>query len=820
MVRSRVPLVVTLVLVAVPRPGEAEEGRGGDDLVRWIAGACTRQLDPDAVARLDQVAGKAVTDWLRTGRFRESVDLAKAYLDCLERHSSPAVREVLQDKLRALRQVACFVPLVVFESEGKVDEALAADTLRRCPAPPAEAPADGEGAKRRWAEQVRRFMHLAAPVRAPEEVLDHASRYLAAFAAAGFPVAEAAHGAAPAGIGAGQDEDGPDPVFATRVFAVAASVASGRLDRLIEVSGGEETACKSLFLAALGLLQSMKVPKQAALPLTLHALMRRARMDALIAVSRDAEARFAGRECSVPAMVSALAISGLSGAQVDQAVADGRVADVARLAGAAPTVAMLPGKPESRIAVIEKLVEAGGSRRGERLCELGGTRLETGRASAAFEAYGQAMTALQGSERECAVIGRFRAALAQPAVASEVLASAGKDFVEMGPDAPAALGVIRGEKDPARRAVGVRALWAAAATAPAAGAREAIGEALVKVVDQEPGSAAAVAAVESLPADGGAKSAEEKVIWGLVAGRHHVEARDPAGARKAFRSAFDAARPNMEAAVGGTSALLRWLAARRHYEVLDETVRAARKAGVVKAGTLAGLAAIVGEVGERKRAMGLLKAAQSQKPEGEDEWLAIANAYARMDEPVLASAALGKVGAQKSWGPGPWMTKGRLEMARKRYRDAAAAYGKAAELAREECDPLFFRGLVRLLMGDPEGAEEDFLDCVDMGEDNAQVLGGLGYALFDQSRFDESATAFRNAIRKDEKAADNHLGLALALLRSGDAAGAVEAHRKAAVLEPAMGQGYAAAEKRGYVYSEVEKAAWDDLTRAVKSAAP
>ena len=37
-----------------------------------------------------------------------------------------------------------------------------------------------------------------------------------------------------AAAGGAGEEDGPDPVFATRVFAVAASVASGRLDRLLQ----------------------------------------------------------------------------------------------------------------------------------------------------------------------------------------------------------------------------------------------------------------------------------------------------------------------------------------------------------------------------------------------------------------------------------------------------------------------------------------------------------------------------------------------------------------------------------------------------------
>ncbi|NOZ01159.1 MAG: tetratricopeptide repeat protein, partial [Deltaproteobacteria bacterium] len=151
---------------------------------------------------------------------------------------------------------------------------------------------------------------------------------------------------------------------------------------------------------------------------------------------------------------------------------------------------------------------------------------------------------------------------------------------------------------------------------------------------------------------------------------------------------------------------------------------------------------------------------------------------------------------------------------RHRYRDAAVAYGKAADQARGECEPLFYRGLVRLLMGDPQGAEQDFNRCLELGDKSHQVYGGLGYARFDQSRFEDAVAAFKKALGINPGTADNHIGMALALFRLGRNDESRAAFEKAVKLEPSMKSGYQEAEKKGYIYSEVEKKAWEDMLSA------
>ena len=824
MLRGWVPGPLALVVVASLGAVPARAGTEGEgDLAKWIATACPKGPDFEVLARLDQVAGKAVTEGLRAGKYRDSVRLATAYLGCLERFSSAG--PVVAEKIRALQQVQCFVPLAVFESEGQVDAKLADDGMKYCPTPPPTAPAEA-AARVRWGEEVRRYAHLLAAARPPADVLPVLLGYMKAFGLAGMagrveygsetpPPAGAA--VAEPGPGAQADERGndeseaPDPVFAVRVFTVAAAVAAGRLDALLDVAGGAEMACRSPFLAALGVLQAIPMPRESALPLILHKMLSRASLEARVEMAEKATKQFAGKDCAIPALVSALGLGAMTAEAVDAAVAAGKADMVARLAAAAPPQMTVPGAPASRVAVMDRVVAASGdARKGGLLCDLGDARLDAGMAAAADDAYAAAAALLTGNERMCATAGRFRAALAADSVDPARAVAAAREFAGDAVPAQVLLEVLRHVAPEGRQADAVRFLWDASAKLPA-DRRAEVSEALVKLVDEAPGTPAASAAIERLPENGAATSPEERAIWHMVVCRHHVLAKDVAAARRDLAAAVRKPLPKSEDVVKGMGTLARWLAAGRHFEMVDEAVRASRKAKLLGPGVLAELAGMVGEVGERARAAVLLKAAEALGPSGEGDWLAIASAYARVDEAPRATAALNRLGPQKEWGPAPWMVKGRIETSSKHYRDAAAAYGKAVEQVPGACEPRFFRGLVRLLMGDPEEAEVDFRKCIDAGDISPQVLGGLGYALFDQSKLDDSIKTFRDALAKDDKAADNHIGLGMALLRSGEAVGAVTEFRRAGVLEPAMAQGYAATERKGYVYSDVEKKAWEDL---------
>jgi len=809
--------VVTVALLVLPGlPGTAV-ARDSDqsDLIQWISGACPEAKDPEILVRLDQVAGKAVTDWLRTGRFRDALELALAYRSCLTGLEFVDGTSGFEDRIRSLGRIICFVPMVVIESEQKVDRDLLARSLAECPAP-SVTPPDDSNELAGWSEEVRRFIHLQAAVESPETVMNSAERYMAALKTAGFDDG-GARAIAPVQPGGATPERNPDPLFAARVFVVGAAVAAGDLDRLVAASGGKEAACRSPFLAALGIMQAFRLSRQSALPIILKDLMARARFDVLAHVTKLAVARYDVKKCSIPGTVASLAMTTLTAEAVDRYVAEGRTDDLALVALIAAAPAGIPGSIESRLKVLGRMVRSGtGVERGRWLCLLGEAQLEAERNKEALSSFTEARGLLEEGARWLAIVGTLRATLSIGGRGDTVVEAA-RAFLATGPRSLVIHELIISQKDSEDRASAIDALDRATGTMESETVRTALAEALIKVVDVEPGSVAAKRAIRTLDVLGIPGATEDRVVWGMVAGRHHLEAGESRAAAKALDEALRLARPNMKAAVQGTAALVRWLAVGKRYHVLDRAIRLAKANHLVGPDVLAQVSSVVGEAGEKKRAKALLKSASMLQPEKEHEWLAIANAYARLDEPLLASRALARVGPSGGWGAGPWMTKGRIEMARTNYRDAATAYGKAADLARGESEPLFFRGLVRLLLGDSDGAERDFNQCIEMGDGTHHVYGGLGYSRFDQSRYEEALQAFTKALELNAETADNHLGMALTYFRMGRIDEARTSFRRAVALEPPMETGYEAAEERGYVYSEVEKKAWEDMVESLDS---
>ncbi len=851
--------------------GAGADRRPEEDLTRWIGDACPSTSDLVALMRLDQVAGKAVTDWLRTGRYRDALALAMRYYDCLKRPGlAEADTAALADGLLAgrvamLEQVLCFLPLVLIETEQKVDVELAAQSLARCPRPPLQPPED----RAAWGEAVRRYLHLVAAARPPAVVFSEVMAYLQAMREAGFPFPERRRAPPTSGQEAERvpedseagppEEEGPDPVFAAMVLGIGAAVADGDLDGLVRVvrageegsrtAGGTGTGsvegdstdvCSSPFLAALGIMQAVVgsssrsgvvLPRRAALPILQVALVRRAPLDARMRTVRASIERFSRergargdkdapaeeRPCVVLQVVASLVLGSLDNETFDRAVAEGKAQDLAMLVSATTIAVGLPGSPEARLSVLRMVADQAQTddERGRWWCAVGDAALEAGRTGEAASAFGRASAFAMEPGKTCGPRGMLKALIADPGAKPERVVAAAEAFLATKPDAQDVYGLIAGAQGPPAKAAAIRAL--AVAGRSGRGLVEPVLEALVKVVDVDPGSEAARLALDAVARAGGPERPEERVVFGLVSGRHHVVARQEDQAIRTLSEAFSLARPEAEGVKDGTAALLRWLAANDHVRVLDRAVSMARRARAVDAIVLAQVGAIRGERGDRKRAKALLRLAVLARPTSPEDWLAVADAYARIGEPVLASAALEKAGPEASWDRRHYMTKGRIEMDRRRYREAAAAYTKAADLARGECEPLFFRGLVRLLLGDAEGAAQDFEQCLALQEDSPSVLGGLAYAYFDQSVWDKAEHTFREALAKDERTADNHIGLALTLFRLGRLEEARKSYERAVQLEPAMGKGYAEAEKKGYVYSAIEKQAWNEMVRALRA---
>ncbi len=809
-------LLVFGVVASVSSLPDARAQSPDGDMATWIGDACRAPMSQDAWARLDQVASKALSDHLRAQKFRDVLRIALAYTECVDRGTAESDPEQDDARRHYVRQVLCFVPLVVFESEQKIDRALATSCLAHCPQPPLTAPTDAKDIPL-WAESVRRYATLMSAARTAPELLQPLVAYSRALDAAGVvsPLERRAQGLT--GTDAPVDEH-PDPVLPLRVLVATAAIATGNLGALLDGNGGEDAACTSSTLAGLGLSQSIPLPREAALPLLVKLLLKDATLDAMLRVSNEAQQRFADRKCVLPTVIASLAMTALSAETVDRAVAANRLDDIATLAHRAITSANLPGSADSRLKVMRRLVQlADGAERGRRLCAVGDLLVSEKRSFEAIEAFIEADALLPPETRLCSARGAFVAACMEHDIPTAKRAHFADRFVAANPEATLVYEAISRHTLSDHRVTAVRALEEALPNASVATAR-AVKEALIKVVDADPGSPAATAAIAAVDQRGGPENAEERLIWGLITARHFILAKDRPGARRALTATFaevtdDATR---DSAREGMDVLLRWLADRQEYGLLDEVVSLARPKKALSIVTLANVAGSLGDVGERKRARRLLAIAGDLGPDHRTQWLAIADARARMDDTDLALAALKRIGPEEDWDVAAWMARGRVDMGRRQYREAVAAYTKAAELDREECSPRYFRGLVQILLGDADGAREDLEACMKLGDRSGQVVGGLAYALFDLARYDEAEARFREAIAKDDTMADNHLGLALTLFRLGRLDEAKASFARAVMAEPAIGKGIRAAEIKGYVYSDVEKKAWDDFVKETR----
>lgn len=809
--------LIALSLLAKPAFGQTPStpATPEEDLIRWIEKACPDFPDIGTFISLNQVAGKAVANWIRNGRYRDALDLAIRFTDCLK---SSRLGESL-GSVPLLEQVICFVPLVIFEVEGKVDAELAAAALARCPKPPLKP----EGDIRDWGETIRRYAHLIAVVKPPSETLKFSKTYATALVKSGFQRPGKVESKSKP-----KDEEsaesGPDPVFTLLVLGIAAAVAQNDMEGLLsfleDVFEGEDY-CASPFFAALGFVQGLALPRRAALPLVQSYVLGRAPVDSRLRMVKALLEKFSVSSgdskngCFLTQVVSALVMSTLNDEDFDKAVSEGFGEDLAACLAQTWLAQPLPGSLQNQAAVLRMVREkAKGPQRGRWLCSLGEVEAKLGRGAEAWSAFEEAFEASEESRR-CGARGLLLIVAQSGDGSRQEGVRLAKTYLQTGPDSSDIYMLIR-EADKESAKVFLVSAFREAGLDEEKRLLPTVMEAFIKIVDVEPGSRGASVAIQAVKSAGGPSDVREKVLFGLVAARHFVVAKKESEALSALREALKYARPDLEGAREGLSAFLQWLAANDHVRVLDVAVALAKAAALLDASVLASVGAARGEKGDRARGKRLLRLAVMLKPTRAEDWLSIADAYARMDEPGLATLALEKAGPESEWRKEHLMVKGRIEMAQRRYREAVAAFSKAADLARGSCEPVFFRGLACLLLGDAEEAARDFERCLAMGVDSPAVLGGLGYAYFDRSAFDKAEATFRQALAKDEKTADNHIGLAMTLFRQGRVEEAYQAYRRATELESAMKKGYEEAEKRGYIYSDIEKKAWTEMLKAFK----
>jgi uncharacterized protein (TIGR02466 family) len=128
-----------------------------------------------------------------------------------------------------------------------------------------------------------------------------------------------------------------------------------------------------------------------------------------------------------------------------------------------------------------------------------------------------------------------------------------------------------------------------------------------------------------------------------------------------------------------------------------------------------------------------------------------------------------------------WEAQNRLGAALMEVRDwdgAAAAFLAAKTLAPGEPAPIVNRATLDVRRGRAADAVTALGSCVAEHPDYAPAHVGLGFALRELSRFDESAAAFRRGLALSPEDASAACGLSRALLEAGDAPAASEAARE------------------------------------------
>lgn len=788
----------------------------GEDLSVWIKDACHKMEGFDTIAKIDQIAGKAIVERLKGGKYREAIYITLEYIDCLKKAQETTNNPIFELRMKAFKDIVCFVPLALIESEKKIDRDLIRRCLVACTKPSEQLPKNEEE-KIRWLEDVRRYVHLVSAITEPKQLLSILEGYEKVL----VEMETSTKGETdtqkeePQKDGEEGKKKKVDPLFPIKVFTVFASMAAGDLDRIVTMEGGEDKVCSSMFLMAMGLIQGLGLPRESALSLIGNEIIRKADIGQIEKVVSDAKKRFSKGKCHLSKTLASIGLMNLTNEIVDRAVAEGKLESILVIAEEAESLRMMPGSLDTRAKILNRLIEKGNEEeRIERLCILGEIYIEANNPVKSIEEFSKALS-IKGNDKECAVKGKLKAGLIHSDLPKQTLVDWTKDFLEITHDPREIFTLIKDirDEDVQKRAIdvfieGVKDLDN--------NKREIVQEAFIKLVDSRSGSKVADLALQGVQRLGEIKIGENQIIWSLIKAKHFAIRGDKKAVLKSMKQAFSMINPKTKEIQYPLQSFLIFLARQQQYELLKIAIQNRKVVATCAPSVLAQIGAILGDYGEKRMGLKLLKISKEMKPLTPDDWLAIADAYSKMDETELGLAAIKHVGDEKDWKARAWLVKGRLDMNAKKYREAVSAFEKSYSLDNEDVTPIFFSGLAMLLLGDPEGAENAFKRCIEKGEVSGSILGGLGYALFDQSKFEEAHQVFMDAIAEDNKSPDNYIGLALTLFKLGKIDEAIESYKSAIELEPVFAKGYTGAEKKGYVYSEVEKKVWDELIQVKK----
>ncbi|HOU54660.1 MAG TPA: tetratricopeptide repeat protein [Myxococcota bacterium] len=842
---------------------QAEEF-GNGDLVAQVIEGCPRQPDPAAYQALERKILGALSWAMRRGEVRDVLAAAEALESC--RRRQPRTQDFdPADTPALIREVHCFLPLVLFEQQHQVDDGMARRGLQICPEPP-DRPPEGadEKAVRRWAERVRRHLLLSAMVGDPAEVLSRAMARIEALRQTGLwkemvgaedggttteedllvqdlgaaPSGEEGEEGESSGEAGGEapateepaeadrddEEEFPgtsgiqNPLMTARVLATAAALATGRSEDLARALGGDQALCKSPLLEGMTLIQRMLPFQTPALRLAQNRLLSPAVTGPIASLVEDLARRFPGKDCPTPGALALLALQSLSPEQVAVLVRRGETPRLAGLWRRVDDTVPVIGTAADRLVLLEALARGpefpGQS---QRRCEWARTLIEGGMAREALE-----VLEAGGFGAEC---GRSLRVWAWGTV--EKAAGKGDDrgtsaiqeWLQPPPEPEEVLRLLQeATPEEVQRYLIDRLGRHVVRPGTPVAQRKAVIRALVKLVDKAPGTSLAGAALAwARKARGWAENPGEEVMLDLIATRHFLEAGRETQARGAYRSALARVRPSMEETVSALWVVTIQLLRERH----DGWVREgrARLMAVPPSDPMMTSAAAVelARRGMRDLAITVMRHATDQTLRTGGNRETLADTWLLLNRPEEARRVIAGGGTAGTGAEASDLLRARQAMAEKDYRKALGILGLLLDQDPGNTDLRYQRALARMLAGRAEEAEVDLRTCLRESPGNPMVLGALAYAQFDQGHYDEAEPSFRAALAIDDQEPDNLLGLALTLFRLGRLEEAREIWTSHLKGHPLFQGGVEAAEAAGYSYSDIQKQAWREFQKALAS---
>ncbi|HOU53719.1 MAG TPA: tetratricopeptide repeat protein [Myxococcota bacterium] len=841
--RHHLPAAVFLLtlppLLLLPERALPEETEETTDLVSEVIRDCPRNRDPGGYQELEARTLDRVRLAISTGRIREAHAATEALIACHARQQQSRRGQEFSERLR---RTFCRVTLRLVEQERNASPEQVRRARELCPVP-SESPPDGENAIRRWGEDARRHLLFLSLVEDSSRTFREARDSARALRKTGLwtglldeqgpPTSERSGVVLTDTLSLeGDDSEDfswdrapgttPNPLVTAETLLLASGMATNRLEEVFSLMGGQEALCRSTLLQDEHFLSRFPIEDRSALRLAVNHVLASGIPDPLAALLDQAQQRLPEEECPFNRFVAWLVASSLKGPDVDLLVSHQQAHVVARFFREIPALVKVPGSEASRQAILGYLLEPPPFEGQEdRRCELARSLLKTGSYQAALNLW----AARSSEQAPCSLGLRIEAGLLlemERGVEQEGLTSALTDLLSGSPASEDIQEVLSQPRPVEAQVLLVRRLGDLAVRKERdAPARHAVLRSLALLAQAQVGTPVAGKAIEFAMLGGWEEDPEEMPLLLQVACRHHLLVHQPEQSREAWRGSLAALQPGMEKARDAFWMLTVWLV-EQGYESWIRRDRSEWSRVLPSSPPIASQVALaMARRGLGDLAVQVLRHAtmemRTKRPLDASSRMVLADAWITLGRPDIAGTLLSSRGGPVGVEVISPTLLARKALAEHRYDAAIDLLTDLLSRQPKDPDGLYLRAMVWLVSGRPEQAEKDLLVCLESGQPSAALLGGIGFARFDQGRPAEAEESFRRALELKADSPDNQVGLVLSVFRQGRLEEARGIWEQTLRTHPLFRKGLDDAERAGYLYSPVEKKAWRDFHKALRS---